>query len=661
MAIVHSGYVRDNEGNAIACATAQRVTTDTCTAVGSAVLSNACGYWTTTTCTQGLYDVTITSGSNKRRLQYKDEVQLKTIETATLKIRNPGDTFTYDIVPGAIVSADQTLNLPVISSSDTLAVLGIAQTWSAIQTHSADIIVQDASDVALGSGSDALLRWSTGDADNHALVLALGQSNQVLHITEACDVAVDWNVSANAADSEVWIHSSTSAATDYLVLGRHTGTIATIDVQGGTTLNLDIAGNTELTVTASGLNLPANSDINFTGTTGTNDIVLTNALADALSITDGSADIVVVDTSTSGNVITFSSALTVGVSDTGHDVQFFGATANTYMLWDENTDDLVLTLGAELYFYDAAGGEHIKSDGTDMTIYAGADLNLTAGTDINIPTCVGLTFGNDGEKIEGDGTDLTVSGNILKLTPAASINVTAAVPVYINDTANGNMTTGLTINQGAADNEILAFKSSDVDHPFTGTGKAENDTYAAFQKHVATGGLLVRSFLETGSRSLVLLGVGSTQNTDKNVCAGGMVEIQAGKTDGSDSYEALGAEGNMLVIRDVAGVSRFVFDIEGDGYADVNWHTYATHDDLGLVVDMEQELLLHEDVAKTERRHMLEEVGIIGKNSWHMENGKPKAMVNMTRLSMLHHGALIQVSERMEALETNLLALQEAN
>jgi len=105
------------------------------------------------------------------------------------------------------------------------------------------------------------------------------------------------------------------------------------------------------------------------------------------------------------------------------------------MLWDESTDDLVLTLGAELYFYDAAGGEHIKSDGTDMTIYAGTDLNLTAGTDINIPVDVGLTFGNDGEKIEGDGTNLVVSSSgtldlnsagVLTLDSGAAINIEPA-------------------------------------------------------------------------------------------------------------------------------------------------------------------------------------------------------------------------------------------
>jgi len=57
---------------------------------------------------------------------------------------------------------------------------------------------------------------------------------------------------------------------------------------------------------------------------------------------------------------------------------------------------------------------------------------------------------------------------------------------------------------------------------------------------------------------------------------------------------------------------------------------------------------------------MLEEVGIIGEGSWHMEEGRPKAMVNFTKLSMLHHGALIQASERIKTLENRLLALEGA-
>ena len=110
----------------------------------------------------------------------------------------------------------------------------------------------------------------------------------------------------------------------------------------------------------------------------------------------------------------------------------------------------------KLYFYHQ-GGEHIYSDGTDMTVASGAKINLSAttdvvipsgvglildgsgdekiesdgtdisfsvgtGGDINIPANIGLTFGDDGEKIEGDGTNLTLtSGNELRLDAAADV------------------------------------------------------------------------------------------------------------------------------------------------------------------------------------------------------------------------------------------------
>ena len=43
-----------------------------------------------------------------------------------------------------------------------------------------------------------------------------------------------------------------------------------------------------------------------------------------------------------GSLLTVTGAVTVGVDDTGHDVKFFGATASTYMLWDESADGLYL-------------------------------------------------------------------------------------------------------------------------------------------------------------------------------------------------------------------------------------------------------------------------------------------------------------------------------
>lgn len=105
----------------------------------------------------------------------------------------------------------------------------------------------DAIDAAFGTGEDALIRWSTADADNHSLVVALDNTNQSLHVTDKGAVATDWNIAATT-DPNVYIHSNTTPATDYLRVGGHTGTAADIDVVGGTTLNLKIGGTSSLSV-----------------------------------------------------------------------------------------------------------------------------------------------------------------------------------------------------------------------------------------------------------------------------------------------------------------------------------------------------------------------------------------------------------------------------
>ncbi len=135
---------------------------------------------------------------------------------------------------------------------------------------------------------------------------------------------------------------------------------------------------------------------------------------------DGTSNLDAVDID---GAVQIDNTVTVGVDDTGYDVKFFGDTASAYMLWDTSTDDLVLAGAANLYLYDAGGGEKLSSDGTDLTINSGNDINLTATTDINVPANVGITIGNDGEKIEGDGTDLTIaSSGVLNFAAGGSTN-----------------------------------------------------------------------------------------------------------------------------------------------------------------------------------------------------------------------------------------------
>ena len=159
----------------------------------------------------------------------------------------------------------------------------------------------------------------------------------------------------------------------------------------------------------------------------------------------------------------------------------------------------------------------------------------------------------------------------------------------------------------------------------------------------------------TGNASLSLIGstADTALDTAKTTSALAGVHITANITNGGTGLTSPGADENLLAILS-HGTTRFIFDQEGSGHADIAWTTYGVHDDMSLISEMEETLLAIENPSQTPRRHAMEATGIIGKGSWHMEDGKPRAMVNFTKLAMLHHGALIQAGDRFAILETAL-------
>lgn len=208
--------------------------------------TDANGFWSFSGVTNGQYDVRITSGCSVRFIRYDNEQNVCRLEVRNL-VLNDGSANLYTINL-ASVGTDRTLTVPCLSGNRTFQFIDQAQTVSAIHTHTADIVVSDTADVAFGTSSDSLMRWSTTDASNHTLVLGLQNANQVFHIVDLCDINTDWNQCPNAADPELQIHSSTSPATDYLMIGRHTGTQATIDLVGGTQLNFSFSGTSTLSI-----------------------------------------------------------------------------------------------------------------------------------------------------------------------------------------------------------------------------------------------------------------------------------------------------------------------------------------------------------------------------------------------------------------------------
>ena len=226
--------------------------------------------------------------------------------------------------------------------------------------------------------------------------------------------------------------------------------------------------------------------------------------------------------------------------------------------------------------------------------------------------------------------------------------------IYLNDTSNTFMTLGLTINQGANDNEALALKSSDVAHGMT--TYAEADTYGQMLKVSATdGGLRIRGFSESGSAGVDVYGCMNNVQTAKSTSASAAVWINAALIDGT-GLKAITADGNLLVVRNY-GTTRLIFDAEGDSHQDVGtaWTNFDAEDDIALLTQLSVQVSRPGDPIREnfgeflhENREYLEKLKLVTFN----DDGHH--FVNMSRLSMLLVGALRQLGGRVGKLE-NLL------
>ena len=125
---------------------------------------------------------------------------------------------------------------------------------------------------------------------------------------------------------------------------------------------------------------------------------------------------------------------------------------------------------------------------------------------------------------------------------------------------NTKMTQGLTIGQGGNDDEILAFKSSDVAHGVT--DHAETDTYGNIEKFSGdSGGMRLRGYSEDVV-SASLEGVATNDNTTKSTAGLGVVELIARKKSGT-GYGNVGADANIVVMRNHT-TTRWILDEDGD-------------------------------------------------------------------------------------------------
>lgn len=240
---------------------------------------------------------------------------------------------------------------------------------------------------------------------------------------------------------------------------------------------------------------------------------------------------------------------------------------------------------------------------------------------------------------------------------AAQLNLTG--PLMIGDDANAKMTKGLTLNQGAANDEILSLKSSGVAHGVT--GETETDTYALFMKAASAGGLSMEAIRGSASfGAMRLIGVVDTAVDTTHTAAGrAVVEISASLKSGTGITD-VGANGNLFAVMN-NGATKFLVDAEGDVFYDGAAASYDEHDDVHLLRALEH-LFNGKGLVRGARDASLKhtpddvvELGLVAVDRKHPERGRFIAVGRHTRVI---NGAIWQLYERIEDLADRLATLE---
>ena len=192
---------------------------------------------------------------------------LNVIEHANtgLTIRNPANTFDYTIAGGAIAAA-RTLNLPVTTATDTVAVLGLAQTYTAVSTYTAAApqIILGANTTTLGSVK--MFGNTSGDVTIQPTAAAGTATVQTLPATTG--TLVNRVTTANGVSA-----SNTDGALTVTL-----GAITPSTVNGNT-----ITTGTGTLTLAAGKTLTASNTVTFTGTDGVSMNVSNNKIAQSFN------------------------------------------------------------------------------------------------------------------------------------------------------------------------------------------------------------------------------------------------------------------------------------------------------------------------------------------------------------------------------------------
>jgi hypothetical protein len=173
-----------------------------------------------------------------------------------------------------------------------------------------------------------------------------------------------------------------------------------------------VAGNATVTALASSGDITiTGADLVFSGTTGQNDIKMTDNLASALTISEGANAYVTFVTTNSGEKITFSKAIEVATTLT-----YTGATGvNKILMQDNLASALIIGEGSNAYI------TFVTTDSSEKITVA-KDIASSKGFTSSAPTGVGIGYATGAGGAVTQATDRTTGVTLSKLTGQITTN-----------------------------------------------------------------------------------------------------------------------------------------------------------------------------------------------------------------------------------------------
>jgi len=342
--------------------------------------------------------------------------------TANLDNTDIDGTFAVD---GTTISLDATTSLN-IDNSNTSNGVTIATATSGVPIsigHATSETTVNDNLTVTGTLTGTLATAAQGSVTSLGTLTALtvddiALNGKVVTMTgSASDTAV-FTAGTNGTLSIVTTDAAAAAANIQITAD---GTVD-IDSAGVLTLDSGAAINIE-PASGSAILLDGTISVDAGVVTGATSITSTAFVGDITGDVTGNASgtAATVTTAAQTNITSLGTLTALTVDDVainGKVVTMTGSTNDTAVLTVATNGALSLvttdTAAAAANIQITADGT-AELAGTTVTLDSAADIELEATDDINIPSDVGLTFGNDGEKIEGDGSDLTISGNTVNL------------------------------------------------------------------------------------------------------------------------------------------------------------------------------------------------------------------------------------------------------